>query len=118
MGVGKAPHGPRLRRPLPYVDVKRAHWQLLALVVTAALAGCDGNFTVTRFLDVDRLETTLTEGLEEQTGVAIESVECPEEVPMEAGNEFECIATDDQGNTGTIIVTQDDDEGNITWVLE
>ena len=99
--------------------MKRAPWQLLAVVVvTVALAGCDGEFTVTRFLDVDRLETTLTDGLEEQTGVVIESVECPNEVPMEAGNEFECTATDDQGNTGTIIVTQDDDEGNITWRLE
>jgi len=99
--------------------MKRAPWQFLAaILIAAALAGCDGALTVTRFLDVDRLETTLTEGLEEQTGVVIESVECPNEVAMEAGNEVECTATDDQGNTGTIIVTQDDDEGNITWRLE
>ncbi len=98
--------------------MQRAPWLFLAAILIVALAGCDGTLTVTRFLDVDRLETTLTEGLEEQTGVVIESVECPDEVPMEAGNEFECTATDDQGNTGTIIVTQDDDEGNITWRLE
>ena len=98
--------------------MKRAHWQFLAVIVSVMVAGCDGTLTVTRFLDMDRLETTLTEGLEEQTGVVIESVECPNDVPLEAGNEFECTATDDQGNIGTIIVTQDDDEGNITWRLE
>ena len=98
--------------------MKRAPWHFLAAILTVALTSCDGTFTVTRFLDVDRLETTLTEGLKEQTGVVIESVECPNEVQMEAGNEFECTATDDQGNTGTVIVTQDDDEGNITWRLE
>jgi uncharacterized protein DUF4333 len=99
-------------------QMKRAHWQFLALIVSLVLVACDGTLTVTRFLDIDRLETTLTEGLEEQTGVVIESVECPDEVVMEVGNEFECTATDDQGNTGTIVVTQDDDEGNITWRLD
>jgi Domain of unknown function (DUF4333) len=98
--------------------MKRGRWQVLTVMLIAALAGCDGTLTLTRFLDVDRLETTLTEGLEEQTGVVIESVECPDEIPMEAGNQFECTATDDQGNTGTIIVMQDDDEGSITWRLE
>lgn len=98
--------------------MQRVRWQFPALILIVALAGCDGTLTVTRYLDVERLETTLTDGLEEQTGAVIESVECPDEIPLEAGNEFECTATDDQGNTGTIIVTQDDDEGSITWRLD
>ena len=43
--------------------MKRAPWHFLAAILTVALTSCDGTFTVTRFLDVDRLETTLTEGL-------------------------------------------------------
>lgn len=90
----------------------------LALILTVVMGGCGGTLTVTRYIDVDRLETTLTDGLTEQTGAAIESVECPDEIAMEAGDEFECTATDDQGNTGVVTVTQDDDQGNITWKLK
>ncbi|MGQ0609404.1 MAG: DUF4333 domain-containing protein [Chloroflexota bacterium] len=101
--------------------MKRSHQAFPALIFTiaaVALAGCGGSLTVTRYIDVDRLESTLADGLTEQTGATIESVECPEEIAMEAGNEFECTATDDQGNTGIVTVTQDDDQGSITWKLE
>jgi len=37
---------------------------------------------------------------------------------MKAGNNFECPVTDEQGNTGVVTVTQEDDQGNITWKLE
>lgn len=107
--------------PFFWLGSKRRHWgfPVLALsVVTVALAGCGGSFSVTRYIDVERLESTLTDGLTEQTGAVIQSVECPEEIAMETGNEFECTATDDQGNTGVVTVTQDDDQGNITWKLE
>lgn len=98
--------------------MKRTHWSLPVLVLSVALAGCGGAFTVTRYIDVDRLESTLADGLAEQTGATIQSVECPEEIAMETGNEFECTAIDDQGNTGIVTVTQDDDQGTITWKLE
>lgn len=98
--------------------MNRCHPGFPALILTVVLTGCDGSLTVTRSIDVDRLETTLTDGLTEQFGATIQSVECPDEIAMEAGDEFECTATDDQGNTGVVTVTQDDDEGNITWKLE
>lgn len=97
--------------------MKRNPWSPV-LILTIALAGCGGTFTVTRYVDVERLESTLTDGLTEQTGATIESVECPEEIAMKAGNDFKCTATDDQGNTAVVTVTQDDDQGSITWKLE
>ncbi|MGH2381262.1 MAG: DUF4333 domain-containing protein [Candidatus Limnocylindria bacterium] len=98
--------------------MKWNHWSIPVLILSVALVGCGGSFTVTRYIDVERLESTLSDGLTQQTGATIQSVECPEEIAMETGNEFECTATDDQGNTGIVTVTQDDDQGNITWKLE
>lgn len=93
---------------------RRARWYL-ALALATVLVGCDGTFTVTRYLDVERLESTIADGLEEQTGLTIESVDCPDEIAMEAGNEFECTAVDSGGSTAAVTVTQDDADGNITW---
>lgn len=91
--------------------------QCLGLAILGlALAGCGGTFTTTSLLDVERFEGTLVDGITEQTGTVIESVDCPDEVTMETGNEFECSVTDDQGNTGSVEVTQGED-GDTSWIL-
>lgn len=91
----------------------------LALAVTAlalALGGCD--VTVTNYLNVDRAEEVISEGITEQTGIVVASVECPEEVVLQEGNDFECTMTDEDGNERTVSVTQTDGEGNINWSLD
>lgn len=86
-------------------------------ILGLALAGCGGTFTTTSLFDVERFEGTLVDGITEQTGTVIESVDCPDEVTMETGNDFECSVTDDAGANGVVAVTQHDDAGNITWEL-
>lgn len=81
-----------------------------------ALAGCD--VTVTNYLNVDRAEEVISEGITEQTGIVVQSVECPDDVVLEEGHEFECTMTDEEGNQRTVSVTQTDGEGNINWSLE
>jgi hypothetical protein len=66
-------------------------------------------------LDTDDLQQTISDGLEEQVGVAPESVECPDDITMEEGSEFECTGTAPNGEEFTIQVTQTDDEGNIEF---
>ncbi|MGH2428134.1 MAG: DUF4333 domain-containing protein [Candidatus Limnocylindria bacterium] len=86
------------------------------LILSLALVGCGGSLTVTRYLDVERLEGTVADGITEQTGTAIQSVDCPDEVAMEAGNDFECAVTDEHGQTGTVQITQGED-GDTRWQL-
>ena len=66
-------------------------------------------------LDTDDLQTTISDGLEEQAGVAPESVSCPDDITVEEGSEFECTGTAPNGDEFTIQVTQTDDEGNIEF---
>jgi hypothetical protein len=86
------------------------------LLLSVALVGCGGSLTVTNYLDVERFEGRIADGITEQTGTGIQSVECPDEVAMEAGNDFECSVTDEHGKTGAVRVTQGED-GDTRWKL-
>lgn len=65
-------------------------------------------------LNTDALEDEIVTGIQEQADVAV-TVDCPDDIKIEEGNEFTCTAEDDQGTTHTIDITQDDDEGNVSW---
>jgi hypothetical protein len=78
-------------------------------VLAIAAAAC------TKTLDTDGLEGELKNQIEEQTGGAIASVDCPADVEVEAGATFECTAEEESGATFTISVTQRDDQGNVDW---
>jgi hypothetical protein len=43
------------------------------------------------------------------------SVDCPDDVPVEADATFECPAVAEDGSQATITVTQEDDQGNLSW---
>ena len=83
---------------------------ILMLVVT----GC--SFSAGGTLDIDRLESEIATGIEQQTGASV-TVECPDEVKIEQGNTFDCAVTDEEGTSATVRVTQKDDEGNVEWEL-
>ena len=69
-------------------------------------------------LDLVALEEMIKTGLMEQAGVAA-SVECGDRYRVtEPGGTFECMAEDAEGNQGTVMVTMEDNEGNVSWALE
>ena len=87
-----------------------------AMAAATALSACSVTLGGTN-LDVDKAQTEIASGIQEQTGLAV-TVSCPAEVPIQAGGTFGCDVTDASGGNGTVIVTQEDEEGNITWELE
>jgi Domain of unknown function (DUF4333) len=48
-------------------------------------------------------------------GTAPLSVDCPQDVPAEAGDNFRCTEVADDGSVATITATQTDDDGNVQW---
>lgn len=66
-------------------------------------------------LDLERAERTITENLQtEYVGFEVDRVTCPDDVTIEAGSQFTCT-TMIEGQELEILVTQDDDEGNVSF---
>jgi hypothetical protein len=64
----------------------------------------------------DAVEEALTEA-----GFGISSVDCPDEVPLEEGDSFECEFTMDSGSSGTMSInvdTADDQSATISCLGE
>lgn len=81
----------------------------------------EGNVTFTRsqaVLDIDKLTSEVTNGIEAQTGVEV-TVTCPGgpirvETPQST---FTCTATTEQGEQRSVEITVTDVEGNVDWQL-
>lgn len=80
-----------------------------AVGAALAIAGC-GSY------DRGQAESTIVEDLSSQvkevTGSPIESASCPENVELEAGTTFDCVATLKDGDELTVSAEIVDDEGN------
>lgn len=74
--------------------------------VALSLAACGGSSTSS--LDM----TKLTEGVKSDTGASEVRVDCPPDIPIQAGLVTECEATID-GLTNRLVITQKDDLGNV-----
>lgn len=82
-----------------------------ALLAAAALTSC----STTSTLDIDKLESTIATEMEQQLDLpGTPTITCPDEVEIEAGNVFNCTA-ELAGDSVEVQVTQDDDEGNVSW---
>lgn len=79
---------------------------LIGAVVTTVglLAACSSSLSQT---DV---QAKLTEAI---GGGA--TVSCPSDIPIAVGGTFVCDITNADGTSGQITVTQDDDQGNVSW---
>lgn len=98
------PRGMRMRRSV---------WLLAAAVLTMG-ARCEAS--VGGGLDTGRIESEIQSGIEEQNpGVTVSSVECPDDVRPEAGNTFTCTANVEGQGPAEVTVTQTDDQGNVRW---
>ena len=75
-----------------------------------AVAGCGD-----KKLDTGKLEGKIKDGIQKQAGVKIRTVECPGDVKVKKGDTFNCKATTRSGQTASVKVTQQDDEGNVNY---
>jgi hypothetical protein len=84
----------------------------IAVAITATgvllLSGCSSS------IDVASLETTVQDGLAEQVG-GTWTVECPDSMEVQAGLTTNCGATNAEGESIEVNITQTDDQGNVTW---
>ncbi len=80
-----------------------------AATIIVLLAGCQ------QTLNMDNVRSAISDGVLEQVGYAVSEVQCPENVAVEAGASFECTAFTGEGGKLIVQVTQDDDQGNVTW---
>lgn len=102
----------RPRSPLRRLS-RRAALPVLAVAAAATLAGCSVSVGGSD-LDTGDVETEIQEGLTDE-GIDGATVECPEDIEAEEGNEFTCTATATDGSTAQILVTQTDDDGSFRW---
>lgn len=65
-------------------------------------------------IDVSKIETSVQDGLAEQVGGEW-TVTCPDSMEVQAGLTTNCMATSATGETLDVNVTQNDDQGNVTW---
>jgi hypothetical protein len=90
------------------------------VIVLLGVAAVAAVFLVSAVSSQSRLDTAV---VEQQIAVSLSQVSgrtttvvCPDEVTIESGATFTCTATTDDGRSAEIEVTQDDDQGNVTWV--
>jgi uncharacterized protein DUF4333 len=72
----------------------------------------------TKTLDTSKLESEIKRGIEKQTDITVKSIDCPEDRKAKQGDAFTCTVTASDGTTGTVKVTQTDDNGNVRWELQ
>jgi Domain of unknown function (DUF4333) len=83
----------------------------LLVVVGAAAVGC------TKTLDTTNLRTKLASHLKTELGSTSIAVHCPSNVRVHAGATFTCTATDGSGLNLTLLITQENDSGNVSWKI-
>lgn len=90
---------------------------VVAVIAVAAIFGVLVLSGCTNTLDMEKAETEIKKGIEQQTGLTMKSVDCPDSETAKKGATFECTAVADNGTKAPVKVTQKDDKGNITWEL-
>ena len=93
-------------------------WAVVPLAVVAWVAVSCGAPT----LDGDSAASQILAQLNGPTAPSdapeIDAVDCPDDVEVAAASTFDCTATEPDGGTWTIEVTQLDDEGTLDYRIE
>lgn len=90
------------------------HPTLAFLVLVSIVAGS----CAAKTLNTDQLERRLGRQLSERLGVAGLQAICPDDVEVSKGATFSCTARAPGEDVGLrIVVTQLDDDGNVTWEI-
>lgn len=91
---------------------------IVGIAITTALrSGASNPFSGEVSLDVDKVETTIHDGILEQAGDDT-TVECPSEMSGKPGDTRNCLVTDSIGQKFFVVVTFENSKGDISWVLE
>ncbi|MBE9109143.1 DUF4333 domain-containing protein [Nodosilinea sp. LEGE 07298] len=97
------------RNPIFRVNFSPSLLGLLGLVALG-LSACGNR------LDTASIEANIQADIERQgRRLSINAVRCPSDVSRQAGAYFRCVGELDPEGTFTINVTQQDDQGNVTW---
>jgi hypothetical protein len=110
-----------IRQYFPLQASIKGHLRTVAWMTLLGLLG--GTLTAcNQIIDAKKVEDAISTGLKEQIGVEVKSVTCPEDRPIKAQDQFTCdVEVDDANFDGlefVVNVTQEDDEGNISWEAE
>ena len=63
-------------------------------------------------LDTERLESQIEENLATDPNAQVDQIDCPDDVTVEEGGEFQCTALG-PGGEFTVNLVQEDEEGNV-----
>ncbi|MBE9158399.1 DUF4333 domain-containing protein [Nodosilinea sp. LEGE 06152] len=97
------------RNPIPRVNFSPSLLGLLGLAVLG-LTACGNR------LDTADIEANIQADIERQgRRLSLSAVRCPSDVSRQAGAYFRCVGELDPEGTFTINVTQQDNQGNVTW---
>jgi hypothetical protein len=84
-----------------------------AVVVAVAALGV----ACTKTLDTSDMQARLQTELQSDLGSKSLTVHCPGSVKVQACSTFTCTATGAAGQSVTLLITQTDDKGNVTWKI-
>jgi hypothetical protein len=82
-------------------------WSLPLAALALALGGC------TRTIDSEKAGRTITKAVSSRTGSKITKVDCPSGKTARKGDTFRCTVVAGDGGSGTVVVTETDDEGTV-----
>ena len=92
----------------------RILWGCLPAALVLLAVGC------TKTLDTSDLRSTLQSKMQDVFGAQLGAqyaVHCPGSVKVKSGATFTCTATGPQGQSLTILVTQTNDKGDVSWKI-
>jgi hypothetical protein len=90
------------------------HPTLAFLLLVSIMAGS----CAARTLNTDQLERRLGRQVSDRLGVSGIEAMCPEDIEVQKGATFACTARAPGEDVGLrIVVTQLDDDGNVTWEI-
>lgn len=88
----------------------------IAGLAAVSLAACGGDDKDPTILNTEKVERAIEQSALTQRKVKVQ-VSCPDGVHQKKGTAFVCTATDSKGRTSNVDVQQQDDAGNVTFVV-
>jgi len=81
------------------------------VVLTLFLVGCG------KVIDEDKLESTIKAGFASR-GLTLAKLDCPHGKKAKKADNFTCKGSTTDGQDLVVDVTQNDDDGNVNWLLQ